>query len=76
MYYRGNGRYVDLSPTRIVEIEKILNKFDVSIKEFKDLNEYIDYLADINKPVLPWENIEDLERVYIHLLSTAEQLCL
>lgn len=74
LYYRGHGRYVDLSPTRIVEIEKILNNFDGSIKEFRDLNEYIEYLADINKPVLPWENIEDLKRVYINLLNAAEQL--
>lgn len=74
LYYRGNGRYVDLSPTRIIEIEKILNNFDGSIREFKNLNEYIEYLADINKPVLPWENIEDLKRVYINLLNTAEKL--
>lgn len=74
LYYRGNGRYVDLSPTRIVEIEKILSNFDGSIKDFTSLDDYLEYLADIDKPVLPWENIEDLKRVYINLLNTADQL--
>ncbi len=53
------GWRVDLEPSRVKEIEQLLSLYDGSAMEFKSLNEYIDYLTDINKPALPWETDKD-----------------
>ncbi|MCM3585003.1 AlwI family type II restriction endonuclease [Mesobacillus maritimus] len=74
LIYRGNGRYVDLAPTRIVEIRSILQNFDGGAIEFDGIEDYLDYVADINQPVLPWENVEDLQSVYENLLDQANNL--
>ena len=50
------GRWIiELEPARTKEIEQLLSLYDGSAIEFKSINEYIDYLVDINKPELPWE---------------------
>ncbi len=74
LYYRGAGRYIDLSPTRTVEIQKILETYDGSAKQFENINTYLEYMADINQPILPWEDLESLERVYTNLFDTAINL--
>ncbi|MCX7921348.1 MAG: AlwI family type II restriction endonuclease [Clostridia bacterium] len=74
LYYRGSGRYIDLSPTRMVEINKLLKEYDGSTLEFSSIDDYIEYMADTSLPVLPWENQEDLTNVYLNLLSTAQEL--
>lgn len=73
-YYRGNGRYVDLAPTRKVEIDRLLENYDGSAIEFEDADEYLNYMSDINKPALPWENLDDLKSVYENLLEKADSL--
>ena len=60
-YYRGNDRYVDLSPRREVEVKKILENFSGESLEFKVRDDYYEYMADINMPQLPWENLQDLQ---------------
>ena len=74
LYYRGAGRYIDLSPTRAVEIQKILETYDGSAKHFENIHTYLGYMADINQPILPWEDLESLERVYSNLFDTAINL--
>jgi len=74
LYYRGAGRYVDLSPTRAVEIQKILETYDGSAKHFENIDTYLEYMADINQPILPWEDLESLERVYENLFDRAINL--
>jgi len=50
------GRWViELEPARMKEIEQLLALYDGSAIKFKSVNEYIDYLSDIDKPELPWE---------------------
>jgi len=50
------GRWViELEPGRMKEIEQLLALYDGSAIEFKSVDEYIDYLSDINRPELPWE---------------------
>jgi hypothetical protein len=50
------GRWViELEPARTKEIEQLLALYDGSAIKFKSVNEYIDYLSDIDKPELPWE---------------------
>ncbi len=67
IYYRGAGRYVDLSPTRVIEIQRLLQEFDGSAKEFAGIDEYIEYLSDINRPILPWETKESLIEIHKNL---------
>lgn len=74
LYYRGGGRYIDLSPTRTVEIQKILETYDGSAKHFENIHTYLEYMADINQPILPWEDLESLKKVYNNLLYTAINL--
>lgn len=74
LYYRGNGRYVDLAPTRRVEIERLLENFNGSSLNFKTANDYLSFMSDINKPALPWENLDDLNSVYENLLMQANSL--
>jgi hypothetical protein len=74
LYYRGNGRYIDLAPTRIVEIQRLLDNFDGSAIGFQKADDYLNYMSDINQPALPWENIEDLKSVYENLLEKANSL--
>lgn len=73
-YYRGNGRYVDLAPTRTVEIKRILENFDGRALSFKSAEDYLTYMANIDEPALPWENLEDLKSVYNNLLVQARLL--
>ena len=54
IYIRGGGYYIDLEPRRIVEIDALLNTYDGSAQEFSK-DKYIEYISDINLPVLPWE---------------------
>jgi hypothetical protein len=51
---------IDLEPTRKVEIEQLLDMYSGEAINFSDRQEYLDYLADINKPILPWEKKEKL----------------
>lgn len=74
LYYRGNGRYVDLAPTRIVEIERLLEKFNGSSIYFSDSDSYLSYMSDINEPALPWENLDDLKAVYENLLQQVDSI--
>lgn len=73
-YYRGNGRYVDLAPTRRVEIERILDNFTGKSISFRDTDDYLIYMSDIDQPALPWENTDDLKSVYENLLEQAGDL--
>lgn len=74
LYYRGNGRYIDLAPTRAVEIQRILETFSGQSLEFRTIDDYLHYMSDINRPELPWENIEDLKEVYKNLVQQAKTI--
>jgi len=65
---RGGGFNIDLEPRRIIEIKSILLSDDASPMTFTTVDDYIDYLADINQPVLPWETdikLKNIVRVLI-----------
>lgn len=74
VYYRGGGRYVDLSPTRVVEIKRLLEVFDGSAREFSSIEEYIKYLSNINEPILPWETNEALKDIHNNLYENAKEI--
>ena len=63
------GRYwrIDLEPTRYGEIKQLIDTYDGRAIEFKSQEEYISYLSDINRPELPWEQEENLKKVFFSL---------
>lgn len=63
LHIRGGGFYVDLEPRRPIEIEKLLSTDNASPLVFESADEYIEYLADIEQPVLPWETKPELEKI-------------
>ena len=64
---RGSGRYVDLEPQRLVEINKLLGVDDARPRRFKGANEYAAYLTDVEQPTLPWETSDELLNIAAHL---------
>lgn len=65
---RGGGFYIDLEPRRMIEIQKLLETDDASVEEFTK-DEYIAYMSDINQPILPWEEKDELLAIYSTTIS-------
>ena len=63
IYIRGGGFYIDLEPRRMIEIESILSSDNASPATFATADDYIDYLADLNQPTLPWETDIELKNI-------------
>ncbi len=63
LHIRGGGFYVDLEPRRSIEIDKLLSKYNGAPLLFENADKYIEYLADIEQPVLPWETKLELARI-------------
>jgi len=69
LYIRGAGFYIDLEPRRKVEIENLLNFDNAQSKIFENKKEYLDYIADISKPKLPWESKEEFIKIIFNLVE-------
>ncbi|MFQ3550226.1 MAG: AlwI family type II restriction endonuclease [Armatimonadota bacterium] len=69
IYIRGGGYYVDLEPRRTIEIQKLLETDNASPKSFKNSKDYLEYLSDINLPILPWETKQELINISELLLK-------
>lgn len=69
IYIRGNGFYIDLEPIRMIEIEKLLKFDNAQSKSFKEKDDYLNYISDISKPKLPWENLTNLLQIADYLLK-------
>jgi len=63
IHIRGNGYYLDLEPRREVEIKSLLAVDSGKPIEFKIREDYIDYLSDIHRPLLPWDTSEKLKQI-------------
>ncbi len=73
IYIRGGGFYIDLEPRRMVEIKSLLNTYNGSSESFSK-DEYIDYISDINLPILPWETIQKLSEIYNKLTEEVNHI--
>jgi polyhydroxyalkanoate synthesis regulator phasin len=69
LFIRGGGFYVDLEPRRQVEIENLLNFDNASVIEFETKEQYLDYIADISEPKLPWESKEEYKKILLKLIE-------
>lgn len=65
IFIRGNGFYIDLEPRRKVEIENLLAFDNAESAPFKTKGEYLEYMADMIEPKLPWESKEK----YIEIIN-------
>ena len=63
IYIRGGGFNIDLEPRRMIEIESILSSDNASPANFTTADDYINYLADLNQPILPWETDIELKKI-------------
>ena len=69
IYIRGGGFYVDLEPRRKVEIENLLIFDTAQAQIFKSKEQYLEYIADVLKPRLPWESKKELSNIILHLIK-------
>ena len=69
LYIRGGGFYIDLEKRRQVEIENLLNFDNAESKEFESKEQYLDYIADISEPKLPWESKEEYIKILKKLIE-------
>lgn len=69
---RGNGFYVDLEKRRMIEILELLKFDDASTSDFTE-KEYIEYLSDKDKPVLPWNQDVVLLQILEYLKNTVSE---
>ena len=58
---------IDLEPSRMAEIEQLLSIYDGTAFKFEDISEYLSYISDITKPILPWEKIDNLKNIALNL---------
>jgi hypothetical protein len=69
IHIRGGGFYIDLEPRRSVEIDALLDFDNAQSKSFDSKADYLEYISDISKPILPWETKEKLTEIVIQLLE-------
>ncbi len=73
IYIRGGGYYIDLEPRRMIEINNLLNTYNGSNETFTK-EEYIQYISDINLPILPWKNEKELLKIYNSLVQNIDSI--
>lgn len=74
IHIRWGWFHVDLEQRRSLEIQELLNKYNWSVDDFSSKDEYFEYLADINKPVLPWEEPTKLNWIIKNLFIEIKEL--
>lgn len=60
---RGGGFYVDIEPSRSIEINALFESEWYKPKEFADKNTYPNYLCSNTEPQYPWETEEKLREI-------------
>lgn len=65
----GGDWRIDLEPTRKVEIDQLLKKYNGQSLQFKTQQDYLKYISDISLPTLPSEDINNLKEIAKSLIS-------
>ncbi len=66
----GSHWNIDLEPLRKDEIKQLLDMYSGEAIQFANLEDYLNYLSDIERPLLPWEKKENLEKIAESLKNT------
>lgn len=69
LYIRGGGFYVDLEQRRQIEIENLISFDSGKSLSFVTKEEYLEYIANISEPKLPWETKEELSKILEELIK-------
>jgi hypothetical protein len=69
IYIRGGWFYIDLQPRREVEINSLLSFDNAAATDFETKEQYIDYIANIAEPKLPWETKEEFKKIILKLIE-------
>jgi hypothetical protein len=72
VYIRGGGYYIDLEPRRKTEINELL-KMSARSEEFENSEAYTLYMADADKPELPWETKDKLQQIYTNIVDDIQR---
>ncbi|MBP9670062.1 AlwI family type II restriction endonuclease [Candidatus Woesebacteria bacterium] len=64
---RGNGFYIDLEPSRDIEIRSLVEKKYYVAKNFADKDAYLEYMSNNALPELPWQTKEKLSEIILNL---------
>jgi hypothetical protein len=70
----GGIKSISLEKSRLEEIKQLINRYSGEAFHFKDINNYLDYLSDLMKPELPWENQVELRRIANSLKNDLNKL--
>lgn len=70
--FGGNWK-IDLEPTRKTEIDQILKEFSGKSLQFNTIKDYLSYISDISLPILPFENICNLQEIARSLVEKIVQ---
>jgi len=73
LHIRGGGFYVDLEPRRSIELEKLLSSDNAAPLVFENADKYIEYLANLEQPILPWETKQELGKISINLCTDVQK---
>ncbi|MGC9001186.1 AlwI family type II restriction endonuclease [Caldisericum sp.] len=66
----GSHWNIDLEPLRKDEIKQLLDMYSGEAIQFANLEDYLNHLSDIERPLLPWEKKENLEKIAESLKNT------
>ena len=69
LYIRGGGFYVDLEQRRQIEIKNLIAFDSGKSLPFATKEKYLDYIANITEPKLPWETKEKLAKILGELIK-------
>ena len=69
LHIRGGGFYVDLEPRRMVEIMSLLEHDTAQSQSFESKEAYLEYIANISQPQLPWETRKKHTEIITNLVS-------
>lgn len=70
----GTNWTIDIERSRMEEINQLLLMYDGSAIKFSNIGDYLNYIADISLPKLPWENIDNLKKIFISLKNETQDL--
>ncbi len=65
----GNHLHIGLNPSRLTEIEQIIKLYDGRANKFESVKVYMEWMADIDSPKLPWEKIDNLRNIVDNLTT-------
>lgn len=74
IYVRGGGYYVDLEPRRQIELNKLFEQENGSVKAFESDKDFIGFMCDPSTYDLPWENTAELRLIAQQIVTEISSL--